>query len=107
MLICSGKEKFLRTEFDDYTVVLKDRNIRTLGAGSASRRAFSLLGVINMEKFSKVKDFAHGRVIHAARHYCHLIYFGLVFFEGHGLYAIMGAVLFVISVPAVFFGEEV
>lgn len=43
--------------------------------------------------------------IHEGSHYAHLAYFGGVFFEGHGFYSMMGGLLLILGVAALFDGE--
>lgn len=49
---------------------------------------------------------AHCKVTRVSREYCHLVYFGAVFIEGHGIYSIAGGVLLVFGVLGVIAGEE-
>lgn len=52
----------------------------------------------------------HSRVPHAlheGHRYAHLAYCAFVFVEGHGMYATMGGVLFVIGALLTFGGQEV
>jgi len=44
--------------------------------------------------------------VHVGHNVAHLLYFGAVFVEGHGLYATMGGVLLIVGAVAMFVGEE-
>lgn len=45
-------------------------------------------------------------LLHEGTKTAHLIYFGSVFFEGHGVYSSMGGILFLLGAAAVIFHEE-
>lgn len=50
---------------------------------------------------------AHSRVVKISRDYCHLVYFGAVFIEGHGVYSCVGGILLAFGILGMFAGEEV
>ena len=55
----------------------------------------------------KFVSVANGHVVGVSREYAHLVYFGAVFFEGHGVYSAMGGVLLLLGTLAVLVGEHV
>jgi hypothetical protein len=50
---------------------------------------------------------AHSRVVKLMREYCHMIYFGAVFIEGHGVYSLAGGALLIFSLIGAIAGEDV
>ena len=60
-----------------------------------------------MKKLQKYVAHMDGKMAHVGREYAHLAYFGAVFIDGSGVYAILGAVLFCFGILALANGEQV
>lgn len=60
-----------------------------------------------VRQFRRVISLGHSHVVRVSRDYCHLVYFGGVFLEGHGVYSYSAGVLFIFSVIALAAGEAV
>jgi hypothetical protein len=63
------------------------------------------VGVVKQVR--RVIGIAHSRVVKISREYCHLIYFGAVFIEGHGVYSYTGGVLLIFGLIGAIAGEDV
>lgn len=50
---------------------------------------------------------AHSRFVRISREYCHLLYFGAVFMEGHGFYSYCGGLLLAFGLLGMVAGEDV
>lgn len=72
-------------------------NLRRLAASCDGSRAAVYCNVIRVAQ----------RASHTSRNAAHLVYFGAVFVEGHGVYALAGGVLLLIGVVGFAFGEDV
>jgi hypothetical protein len=59
------------------------------------------------KQVQKLITLGHSHVVRVSRDYCHLVYFGGVFCEGHGIYSYSAGVLFLFSVIALVAGEDI
>lgn len=60
-----------------------------------------------MRQVRKVIAFGHTEAVRLSREYCHLVYFGGVFVEGHGVYSYAAGTLFILSIIGLAAGEEI
>lgn len=57
------------------------------------------------ERYRNIRHGSH-KWLHHGHNYAHLAYVGGVFVEGHGFYASMGGVLFILGVVAIVVGAN-